>query len=70
VDLHIDQCDYYGTFNLYRFNTRLPVLRQFMLGVVQLQRLLNILFRLVFGKRGAESAWFSPYLICVATRTK
>lgn len=70
AELSIDLCAYYGTFNLYRFNTRLPGLRQFMLVVVQLQRLLNILFRLAFGTRGAESAWFSPFLICVATRIK
>jgi SAM-dependent methyltransferase len=69
-ELRIEQCGYFGTLSLYRFRTKIPVLRQIMLAVVQIQRLLNVIFRLVLGKRGAETRLFSPYLVCVATRIR
>lgn len=65
-------CDYYGTFKVSVCGTAQPGggKAALMSALLKGQLLLNMLFRLVFGKRGAESYWFSPYLIYIGTKTR
>lgn len=71
-ELRTRVCDYYGTFRVHvcgaehltgRKAALMQVLKNGQLG-------LNLLFRLALGKRGAESPWFSPYLIYIGTKTR
>jgi SAM-dependent methyltransferase len=65
-------CDYYGTFKVsvcgaaQLTGSKAAAMNWLMNG----QLLLNMLFRCFLGKRGAESSWFSPYLIYIGTKTK
>jgi len=62
-------CDYYGTFNLGLFSTRKGSPKRFLKPLLRLlQVVLNVVFRLLFGDRGAESGWFSPYLLFIGTK--
>jgi SAM-dependent methyltransferase len=62
-------CAYIGTFSFYLFNAKpgsrlAPLLRACM----KLQALLNVLFRLCLGDRGAENRFTSPHLIFVGVK--
>jgi len=62
-------CDYYGTFNFGLFNTKKGSPLCLVLTFCKvLQLMLNVVFRLLFGKRGAESKTFSPYLLFIGVR--
>ena len=62
-------CRYYGTFNFGLFNTSSASWKRHLLNVCgKVQKLLNVLFRVLFGPRGAECAYFSPYLIFVGVK--
>jgi SAM-dependent methyltransferase len=64
-------CGYFGTFSFGIFNTRPESKRRYLLMICdKVQRLLNAVFRLLFGARGAESRYFSPYLIFVAVKER
>ena len=62
-------CDYYGTFSFSLFNARScsPV---YILLVFCwcLQWILNGVFKLLFGDKGKESSYFSPYLIFIGRK--
>ncbi len=62
-------CGYYGTFDFSLFNTKpgspLGGLLAFCKGI---QLLLNPAFRLLFGDRGRETPFFSPYLLFIGTK--
>jgi SAM-dependent methyltransferase len=62
-------CDYYGTFNFNLFIARKGSIRWFLLAFCKvLQLLLNLIFRLLFGKRGCESRTFSSYLLFIGEK--
>lgn len=62
-------CDYFGTFSFGIFGARPSSMRRLLLMICgKLQRLLNAAFRVFFGARGAESRYFSPYLIFVGAK--
>jgi SAM-dependent methyltransferase len=64
-------CRYYGTFTFDLFSDEArPELRsQKALALVQhAQPVLNLAFRRLFGDRGAETAWTSPYLIYIGRK--
>lgn len=64
-------CGYYGTFNFGLFNTSRVSWKRHLLKLSgDAQRLLNAIFRIVFGARGAESGYFSPYLIFVGIKER
>lgn len=63
-------CDYYGTFNFGLFNTGQSRTLTLLLGFcLKLQWALNIVLRLLFKDRGAESRAFSPALIFIGVKT-
>jgi SAM-dependent methyltransferase len=65
------KCTYYGTFTFDLFSDEAqPELRgQKALALVQYaQPVLNLAFRRLFGDRGAETAWTSPYLIYIGRK--
>lgn len=62
-------CAYIGTFSFYLFNVKAgsrlaPLLRACM----KLQTLLNVLFRVCLGDRGAENRFTSPQLIFIGMK--
>ena len=65
-------CHYYGTFKVHVCGAehltggKARLMNLLMNG----QLALNMLFRLMLGKRGAESYWSSPYLIYIGTKTR
>lgn len=64
-------CRYYGTFNfdLFSDEARPGVPAQKALALVQYARpVLNLAFRRLFGDRGADNAWTSPYLIYIGRK--
>ena len=62
-------CDYYGTFNFGLFNVGDNSLLRALLSVcMKIQVVLNITFRLLFGRAGAESRFFSPALIFIGVK--
>lgn len=62
-------CGYSGTFNFYMFHTSGRSPMHFPLAVcMKLQPVLNLVFRSVFGERGAESRWLSPSLVYVGLK--
>ena len=64
-------CGYFGTFSFGIFNTQPESKRRYLLMVCdKVQRLLNAAFRLLFGARGAETSYFSPYLIFVGEKKR
>jgi len=64
-------CGYYGTFSFGIFNVRSGSTKRHLLMVCdKAQRLLNAAFRFLFGARGAESRFFSPYLIFIGVKER
>jgi len=62
-------CDYYGTFNFGLFITKGNSPLRFVLTSCKiLQLILNMVFRLLFRKGGAESRLFSPYLLFIGMK--
>jgi SAM-dependent methyltransferase len=62
-------CAHVGTFSFYLFNVKpgsplAPLLR----ACLKLQPMLNVLFRLCLGDRGAENRFTSPQLIFIGTK--
>lgn len=72
AELQQQYCNYYGTFKSHvcgaaqLSGVKLTIMNALMNG----QLLLNLLFRCAFGKRGAESHAFSPYLIYIGAKTR
>jgi SAM-dependent methyltransferase len=57
-------CRYHGTFNFTLCYSRPDSpLRVLYAAGAKIQAMLNIIFRLLFNRRGVESAWFSPAII-------
>jgi 2-polyprenyl-3-methyl-5-hydroxy-6-metoxy-1,4-benzoquinol methylase len=69
-DLQTLFCDYYGTFSFYLFTATSTSVRQKQMLKVshKLQPLLNFTFRTILGGRGAESGWFSPFLLYIGRK--
>jgi 2-polyprenyl-3-methyl-5-hydroxy-6-metoxy-1,4-benzoquinol methylase len=62
-------CNYYGTFDFVIFNTREGSPLRFLLSFCQMcQAVLNVIFPCLFKDKGAESSFFSPYLIYIGVR--
>jgi SAM-dependent methyltransferase len=62
-------CNYYGLFNFNLFIAKKGSIRWFLLAFCKVQQLLlNLVFRLLFGKRGCESKTFSPYLLFIGVK--
>ena len=62
-------CGYYGTLNFNLSSAKRRTIGWFMLMLSKIMQLpLNALFRVLLGKRGAESKTFSPYLIFIGVR--
>ncbi len=72
AELQPQYCDYYGTFKSQVCGAAQlsGVKKAVMHALMNGQLLLNLLFRGAFGKRGAESYAFSPYLIYIGTKTR
>ncbi len=72
AELRQQYCNYYGTFKSHVCGSAQlsGVKRTAMSALMNGQLLLNLAFRGVFGKRGAESHAFSPYLIYIGTKTR
>ncbi len=69
--LSAEYCGYYGTFNFNLFMAKKRSIRDVVLMLCKVtQLLLNLVFRLLFGKKGAESKTFSPYLLFIGVRGK
>ncbi|MBS1811373.1 MAG: class I SAM-dependent methyltransferase [Acidobacteria bacterium] len=69
-ELKQQYCNDYGTFKVSVCGaTQLSgVKATVMNALMNVQLLLNMFFRAAFGKQGAESHWFSPYLIYIGTK--
>lgn len=69
--LDVLQCGHFGTFSFWMFTApaQAQLTNRFIRLLQLLQRGLNLLLRGVFGRRGGESAWFSPNLIFVARKS-
>jgi ubiquinone/menaquinone biosynthesis C-methylase UbiE len=64
-------CKYYGTFDFGLFNTPEGSPLRFLLGFCKMwQAILNAVFPLLFRDKGAESSFFSPYLIFIGVKKK
>jgi 2-polyprenyl-3-methyl-5-hydroxy-6-metoxy-1,4-benzoquinol methylase len=64
-------CDYYGTFNFGLFISKgNSPLRFVLICCKVLQLMLNVIFRVLFGTKGAESRLFSPYLLFIGVKNK
>ena len=62
-------CDYYGTFNYGLFIAKRNSPLRFVLTSCKiLQLILNMVFRLLFRNGGAESRFFSPYLLFIGVK--
>jgi 2-polyprenyl-3-methyl-5-hydroxy-6-metoxy-1,4-benzoquinol methylase len=62
-------CDYYGTFSFGLFYTKNDGPMRLVLDVCsRLQRLLNLIFRLILQDKGAESRLFSPHLLFIGKK--
>jgi 2-polyprenyl-3-methyl-5-hydroxy-6-metoxy-1,4-benzoquinol methylase len=65
-------CDYYGTFSFYLFTAPENSARQKQMLTIchKFQPVLNFMFRTIFGKRGAENGWFSPFLLYIGRKAE
>ncbi|MFH1371294.1 MAG: class I SAM-dependent methyltransferase [Planctomycetota bacterium] len=64
-------CDYFGTFDFGVFNTPEGSPLRFLLGFCKMwQAIFNAAFPRLFGDKGAESSFFSPYLIFIGVKKK
>lgn len=62
-------CDYYGTFDFGVFNTEEDSPLRFLLRFCKMwQAFFNATFPLLFRDKGAESRFFSPYLMYIGTK--
>ena len=62
-------CDYYGTFTFDLFHSKKSSpLRYLVIFANAFQLFLNLVFFALFGNRGAESRWFSPYLLYIGIK--
>jgi SAM-dependent methyltransferase len=62
-------CKYYGTFDFALFNTKEGSPLRFLLSFcLMCQAFLNVIFPVLFKNKGAESSFFSPYLIYIGTK--
>jgi 2-polyprenyl-3-methyl-5-hydroxy-6-metoxy-1,4-benzoquinol methylase len=62
-------CDHYGTFSFYVFTAgRSPVMQRTLKAAYKVQPILNLAFRTLFGNKGAESRFLSPYLLCIGRK--
>jgi SAM-dependent methyltransferase len=68
--LDILRCGHFGTFSFWMFTAppEAQLVNRFIRLLHIVQRGLNLLLRLAFGRRGCESALFSPNLIFVARK--
>lgn len=67
--LDVKLCKYFGTFDFGLFNTKKGSPLKFLLNFCKLiQAFLNVLFPFFFKDKGAESAFFSPYLIFIGIK--
>ncbi|WP_124945522.1 class I SAM-dependent methyltransferase, partial [Sulfurirhabdus autotrophica] len=66
------RCNYLGTFTFWLFTAESSALfmNKVLRGMHLVQRGINIGFRLLFGRRGCETAWFSPNLLFVGKKCK
>ncbi len=72
TELRQQYCNYYGMFKSSVCGAAQVsgLKKAAMNAMMNGQLLLNLLFRGIFGKRGAESQAFSPYLIYIGTKTR
>ncbi|HKT31128.1 MAG TPA: class I SAM-dependent methyltransferase [Gammaproteobacteria bacterium] len=62
-------CNYYGTFNFRLINARSTSPLRFLLALCwKVQPALNMIFHGLFGRRGAETHWFSSNLLFVGIK--
>jgi SAM-dependent methyltransferase len=62
-------CGYYGTFDFGVFNTEQGSPLRFLLGLCKVwQAIFNAVFPRLFRDKGAESSFFSPYLIFIGIK--
>jgi SAM-dependent methyltransferase len=62
-------CEYYGTFDFGLFNTKEGSPLRFLHGFCKMcQAFLNVIFSVLFKNKGAESGFFSPYLIFIGVK--
>jgi 2-polyprenyl-3-methyl-5-hydroxy-6-metoxy-1,4-benzoquinol methylase len=62
-------CEYYGTFDFGLFNTKEGSPLRFLHGFCKMcQAFLNVIFPALFKNKGAESSFFSPYLIFIGVK--
>jgi SAM-dependent methyltransferase len=68
--LDVLRCSHFGTFSFWMFTAspHARLVNRFIRLLHIVQRGLNLLLRLVFGRKGCESALFSPNLIFVARK--
>jgi hypothetical protein len=69
-DLTPLHCGCHGTFSFWLFTAKSTArgMRYILRLLILAQRVLNVLFRLAFRGRGAESAWLSPGLLYIGRR--
>jgi 2-polyprenyl-3-methyl-5-hydroxy-6-metoxy-1,4-benzoquinol methylase len=63
-------CDYYGTFDFELFSARTPWKKLVWNFCIQVQHILNLLFRLIFRHNGRENMFCSPMLIAIGVKDK
>ena len=70
--LDILRCSYFGTFSFWLFTAHKDAwwASHVIRGLIVLQRLLNLVFRLAFREHGYETAMFSPNLIFVGRKKR
>lgn len=63
-------CNYYGTFCCNgRFSSKINPTIRFVLNLFNnLQRILNIVFRVILKDKGLETSFFSPYLLFIGIK--
>jgi 2-polyprenyl-3-methyl-5-hydroxy-6-metoxy-1,4-benzoquinol methylase len=62
-------CDHYGTFSFYLFTAgKSTIMRRTLKAAYKVQPVLNLAFRTLFGNKGAESRFLSPYLLCIGRK--
>jgi len=68
--IHKLQSGYFGTFGFWLFTApeKSCVLRSFIRMLYLVQRVLNLIFRLIFREKGCDSSFFSPNLIYIGRK--
>lgn len=63
-------CDYFGVFNVNLFYTKKRGLKSYILRFMRIyiNRILNLIFRILFKEKGFDSSFFSPYLIFIGIK--